>query len=89
MSDNMKISRREIVKKVVTVSIAIGAFAKIRARADAAPTVEKSTAAYVPHPVFGNECSWCVHFVKPNACEIVEGAISPHGHCKYYKPAVP
>jgi hypothetical protein len=89
MNNNAKISRRNIIGKLVAVSTTIGAFAKLRARAQAAPTIDQKTANYVPHPVFGNECSWCIHFVPPDSCEIVKGTISPHGHCKFYSTKVP
>jgi|HubBroStandDraft_6_1064221.scaffolds.fasta_scaffold1996269_2 hypothetical protein len=95
MDKSTKISRRDIIGKLVAVSTAIGAFVKLRARAQAAPTpqatptIDQKTADYVSHPVFGNECSWCIHFVSPSSCQIVEGTISPHGHCRFFSTTVP
>jgi hypothetical protein len=95
MDEKKKISRRDIIGKLVAASTAIGAFVKLQTRAQAAPTpqaaptVDQKTAAYVSHPVFGNECSWCIHFVPPSSCQIVEGTISPHGHCKFFATKVP
>ena len=60
MDKNTKISRRDIIGKLVAVSTAIGAFVKLRALAQAAPTpqatptIDQKTADYVSHPVFGN-----------------------------------
>jgi hypothetical protein len=89
MSNNTKISRRDILGKLVAVSGAIGALVKLPARAQASPSVDQDTAHYVSHPVFGNECSWCTQFVAPDSCQIVKGTISPHGHCKYFSTTVP
>jgi hypothetical protein len=89
MYSTTKVSRRDIIVRLVAASSAIGAFLKPRARVAAAPTVDKETAHYVPHPVFGNECSWCIHFSAPASCQIVEGTISPHGHCKFFSTSVP
>lgn len=95
MDKNTKISRRDIIGKLVAISTAIGAFVKLPAQAQAAstpkatPSVDQKAANYVSHPVLGNECSWCIHFVKPSSCQIVKGTISPHGHCKYFSTKVP
>jgi hypothetical protein len=95
MDKSTKISRRDIIGKLVAVSTAIGAFVKLVARAQAAPTpqatptIDQKTADYVSHPVFGNECSWCIHFVSPSSCQIVKGTISPHGHCRFFSTTVP
>jgi hypothetical protein len=95
MNDHTKISRGGIIGKLVAISTATVAFAKLRAWAQAAPspkaapTVDQKTAQYVSHPVLGNECSWCIHFVSPSSCQIVEGTISPRGHCKFFSTKVP
>ena len=57
MGNNTKVSRRDIIGKLASISIAAGAFLKLRARAQAAPTphatptVDQKTAHYVSHPV--------------------------------------
>ena len=95
MHKSTKISRRDIIAKLVALSASIGALVKLPARAQAAPTpqaaptVDQKSADYVSHPVFGNECSWCIHFVSPSSCQIVKGTISPHGHCKFFSTTVP
>lgn len=92
MDKGTNVSRRNVIG-LVAVATAVGAFVELRSRAQATPqttpTVDQKTAHYVPHPVFGNECSWCVHFVSPSSCQIVEGTISPHGHCKFFATKVP
>jgi hypothetical protein len=95
MDKNPKISRRDIIGKLLAISTAVGTLVKLRAQARAAPlpqatpTVDQNAAHYVSHPVFGNECSWCVHFIAPSSCQIVMGTISPHGHCKFFATKVP
>ena len=95
MDNKTKISRRDIIGKLVALSTAVGAFSELRARAQAnptpqaAPTVDKQTAHYVSHPVLGNKCSWCIHFVSPGSCQIVKGPISPNGVCKFFETKVP
>lgn len=95
MDKSAKISRRNMIGKLAVSSTAIGAFMKLPAQAlanptpPATPTVDQATAHYVPHPVFGNECSWCIHFVAPSSCQVVKGSISPHGHCKFFSTKVP
>jgi hypothetical protein len=93
--NDRKISRRDIIGKLAAIATAVGAFAKLRMRAQAAPTppaaptIDKKTAHYVSHPVLGNKCSGCTHFIAPNSCHIVKGTISPDGHCKFYAPKMP
>jgi len=92
MNSKTKISRGGMIGKLVSVSTAIVAFAKLRAWAQAAPTpqaaptIDQKTADYVSHPVLGNKCSGCIRFVPPSSCQVVKGTISPHGHCKFYAP---
>jgi len=33
------------------------------------------------------KCSNCASFVKPNACKVVDGVISPEGYCLIWSPA--
>jgi hypothetical protein len=58
-----------------------------KARADA-PKLQKTQVQYVEKgTVEGRDCDDCVHFIAgktregAGTCRIVEGAISPHGHC--------
>jgi hypothetical protein len=45
----------------------------------------KALAFYRDSPNQGRHCDDCVHFIEPNACEIVGGEISPNGWCHYFK----
>ena len=48
--------------------------------------VPKALALYRDSPNGTQRCGGCVHFIEPNACEIVGGEISPNGWCRYFKP---
>jgi hypothetical protein len=47
----------------------------------------KATARYQDKPNGNQQCGRCAHFRAPNACQIVEGSISPSGWCRHFKPA--
>ncbi len=46
--------------------------------------MSKAEADYVSQSTGRDRCANCKHFVKPNACRIVEGMISPGGWCSHY-----
>jgi hypothetical protein len=86
MNDDKTLSRSEMIEKLIAAPIAIGAFAALRAQAEAAATIEKKTAGYVTHPVGGKQCSKCIQFLPPGSCKLVKGSISPNGYCKFFSP---
>jgi hypothetical protein len=84
-------SRRRAVQCGAGAVFAIAWLAALR-RADAAK-LAKSAVQYVDiGAVAGKDCDDCSQFVPgaaPDAagsCRIVEGAISPHGHCIAFTP---
>jgi hypothetical protein len=91
--DDRPLSRAEMIQKVAVAPIAIGAFAALQARAEAAPTIEKKAAGYVTHPVGGKDCFHCTLYrpakiapkTAPGACNLVKGDILPQGYCKYFQ----
>lgn len=92
--DDKTISRAGMIEKLVLAPIAIGAFAALRAEAEAAATTDQKTAGYVTHPVGGHQCSGCNLFIPaksnpataPGACKLVKGKIVPNGWCKFFSP---
>lgn len=92
--DDKTISRAGMIGRLAIAPIAIGAFAAMRAEADAAATTEKKAAGYVNKPVGGKQCSGCALYnpAKKNpmkamgTCKLVKGPIDPHGYCKFYSP---
>jgi hypothetical protein len=62
-------------------------------RADAADKLAKAAVQYTDvGGIEGKDCDDCSQFVPgatpdaPGTCRIVEGAISPHGHCIAFTP---
>ena len=49
------------------------------------PTKSKSEARYRDSPHLLDRCSKCSMFRKPGSCTLVQGKISPHGWCRYFK----
>lgn len=49
--------------------------------------MSKREADYVSHPVGGRRCAGCSMFRPPHGCTLVEGSISPAGHCRYWERA--
>jgi len=52
--------------------------------ASAQGKIAQAAANYQNGPNNGQSCSGCTHFLPPSSCEIVDGAISPQGWCKFY-----
>lgn len=55
----------------------------------AEPSKKKFTqqqAHYQPVPKSGQRCQNCALWVAPNACQVVEGQVSPAGWCILYQP---
>lgn len=50
------------------------------------PKLTQTEAGYIPQTSGPNSCSKCSHFMSPNACDLVEGTISPAGWCDYFDP---
>ena len=80
MSDESERGRsRRTVLRVGLAALAVGTCRA--ASADEPQKVAKDIVGYQDHPSNGQQCSGCVHFRPPNACELVEGNISPNGWC--------
>ncbi len=79
------LSRRVLFQRVATCavgsSIAYG-FGLDRAVAQA--KVPQKTVAYQDKPKGTQRCDGCTNFQPPNACKVVEGAISAEGWCSLF-----
>jgi hypothetical protein len=90
--DDTTISRVGMIRHLVLAPIAIGAFAALKAEAEAAATTDQKTAGYVTHPVGGKQCSGCALFIPAKSnpmksagtCKLVKGSIMPNGYCKFF-----
>jgi len=82
MSDIL--SRRTILRAVIGTAGFAASFAQLR-NAQAAKFPQTSPAvAYQPSPKDGHQCDGCTLFQAPDACQIVDGTISPTGWCKLW-----
>lgn len=76
------LSRRSILATGLTL-------AAMSARADDQPAanpnkISRAAAQYQPAPKGMFSCAVCTFFIKPNACKVVDGAVSPTGWCKLF-----
>jgi hypothetical protein len=62
-----------------------GSFLGATARADEpTPKISPAEAQYQPMPKGMFSCGVCTFFIRPTACKVVTGAISPNGWCKLF-----
>jgi hypothetical protein len=54
--------------------------------ATAQPKISKAAVNYQDHPDGDKRCEKCVQFQPPDACKVVEGAVSPQGSCRIFVP---
>jgi hypothetical protein len=54
--------------------------------ASAVVKLSPKVVAYQDHPNGDKRCGKCVQFQPPNACKIVDGAVSPEGYCRFFVP---
>jgi hypothetical protein len=54
--------------------------------ASAVVKLSPKVVAYQDHPDGDKRCGKCVQFQPPNACKIVDGAVSPEGYCRFFVP---
>jgi hypothetical protein len=88
MSDFSKkpATRRAAIKTGLgLLGVAGGVSVAATARAQSAKA-DPSTVGYQTKPSNGQQCSGCVQWAPPSACNIVSGTISPSGWCQLYSP---
>lgn len=49
--------------------------------------LDQSVVVYMTSDYGPFECQRCVHWVEPNACQVVSGEIDPKGCCNVFEPA--
>ena len=83
--DRGSISRRAVLAGTrLTLGVAIAA--KTVSPADAQPNFSQADAMYQTMPKGDQRCGLCNSFLSPNACQLVQGAISPTGWCQLFSP---
>ena len=79
------ISRRAVLAGTrLTLGAVIAA--KTVSPAKAEPTFKQADAMYQTMPKDDQHCGLCGSFVAPNACQLVQGTISPNGWCQFFSP---
>jgi hypothetical protein len=63
---------------------AVGIFGAAPNLAKAQPKISKVAVNYQDHPDGDKRCDRCVQFQPPDACKVVDGAISPQGSCRIF-----
>jgi hypothetical protein len=86
--ENKPASRRAALKTGLGLLAAAGTLGAAASAAQAQSAKAAPTSVgYQTKPSNGQKCSGCVQYIKPNACKIVSGTISPDGWCELYSPA--
>ncbi len=86
MAFSVKPATDRISRRIMLASgagLAAGLLAGTRAKAQAGK-IAQSAASYQNQPNNGQSCGGCTHFLPPSSCELVDGAISPQGWCKFF-----
>jgi hypothetical protein len=86
MSDELvagsaRLSRRSLLGGAISVVGILGVAPKPAA---AQPKISKVAVNYQDHPDGDKRCDKCVQFQPPDACKVVDGAISPQGSCRIF-----
>ena len=76
------VSRRTVLKATV-MAVAAGMALRVPAQQQ---KIAKNLVQYQDHPNGDRQCSKCVQFQPPDACNVVEGTISPTGWCAAFAP---
>ena len=81
------ISRRHLFEGAVRVCGAATIFTTAAIQSAQAAKASQKVVKYQETPKGNQMCSNCKLFVTPNACQTVDGAISPNGWCIVYQKA--
>jgi High potential iron-sulfur protein len=80
------LSRRSLLEAAVSV-VGAAAILFTAAYSARAGKMSRPSVSYQPSPKNGAKCATCSLFQAPNACQSVEGPISPNGWCSIYSKA--
>jgi hypothetical protein len=80
------LARRSLLQRAVGAAGAATILCAPPSQATAAPKLSQRVVAYQDHPDGDKSCDKCAQFQPPNACKIVEGAVSPQGYCRFFTP---
>jgi hypothetical protein len=72
--------RRNVLRAALGTAAASLAMSRVWAQ----QKLSRAEAAYQDQPKSGLTCAACTFFRPPRSCQIVQGAISPNGWCKFF-----
>jgi hypothetical protein len=79
----VRLSRRSLLRGT---AVAAGMLCARPDLAEAQPKISKVAVNYQDHPDGDKRCDKCIQFQPPDACKVVEGAISAQGSCRIFTP---
>jgi hypothetical protein len=88
-----RLSRRLALRRSAALGLGTAVVWATALPASAQAKLAKAAVKYVDKgDVAGKDCDDCLHYIaparaqEPASCRIVEGPISPHGHCAAFTP---
>ena len=90
MTKILENGRRVVISRRVALGgaavVAVGAVCAVTGVANAQTKQSQADVQYVAKAPAADKCSGCALFQPPDACQGVEGKISPDGWCGMYTP---
>jgi hypothetical protein len=84
---SVQVSRRSLLGGAICASGAATMLAVADIQPAQAAKISQSVVKYQDSPKGEQMCSNCKLFTAPNACQTVDGTISPNGWCMIYQKA--
>ena len=87
MTDTSRATEKKYSRRTTLIrclAIGAGAAAAFLPVERAAAKMAQSAVVYQDSPKGDQQCGGCSLFQAPNACTLVDGAISPSGWCKFW-----
>ena len=81
---SVRVSRRSLLRGTAAAASLLCAKVEL---AEAQPKISKVAVNYQDHPDGEKRCDKCIQFQPPDACKLVDGAISAQGSCRIFTPA--
>ncbi|MDR4307555.1 high potential iron sulfur protein [Chelatococcus sambhunathii] len=78
------VSRRSVIAGAAMIGV--GGLCIASTRAVAQSKQKQADVQYQSSPKGADKCAGCAMFQAPDACQAVEGPISPEGWCSIYSP---
>src|SRR5215471_2607096 len=79
-----QLARRSLLRRILGAISASALFSAALHSAAAVIKISQKAVAYQDHPEGDKRCAKCIQFQPPDACKIVDGAISPNGYCQLF-----